>query len=329
MPQTSLVIELQALAQESATDVVELVRRAKVVAVKLQQPEFAAWLEYELNGYPSDDKIPDYRKIPTALVVKNPFHGPQPVVWSDSSWIAEHFSSYMVNSPVGQLASLVARGDGPFELSISPPEMELLLKLNRTFGRLPTARRLDKSAVVGILDAVRNKILNWSLELEAHGVLGDGMTFSNKEKEAASTITIHNYGSFVQGDNASVATAHNSQGANVTSASGRADVRQRLTTAVTQVNLNDAEVANALQKILTAVEASPQLTPERKSEATEQLAFVAEQCVLPAKDRQPPTVLKSVLVGLRDTLGLSADVLQVWGSFGPIICAKLAVLGLF
>jgi hypothetical protein len=38
---------------------------------------------------------------------------------------------------------------------------------------------------------VRNKILDWSLELEANGVLGIGLLFNQKEKEAAS-MTVQN-----------------------------------------------------------------------------------------------------------------------------------------
>jgi hypothetical protein len=34
------------------------------------------------------------------------------------------------------------------------------------------------------MDGVRNTILDWTLKLEADGVLGEGMTFSNDEKKA-------------------------------------------------------------------------------------------------------------------------------------------------
>ncbi|MBA3883837.1 MAG: hypothetical protein H0X73_14305 [Chthoniobacterales bacterium] len=43
---------------------------------------------------------------------------------------------------------------------------------------------LQKTSMIGILDAVRNTILEWTLKLEADGVLGEGMTFSQQEKKA-------------------------------------------------------------------------------------------------------------------------------------------------
>jgi len=42
------------------------------------------------------------------------------------------------------------------------------------------------------LESVRNRIFEWSLELEARGVLGEGLTFSNEERERATNVT-HNY----------------------------------------------------------------------------------------------------------------------------------------
>lgn len=50
---------------------------------------------------------------------------------------------------------------------------------------LQPTRHLSRSSVSGILDAVRNMILEWCLQLEKDGILGEGMVFSGKEKETA------------------------------------------------------------------------------------------------------------------------------------------------
>jgi predicted RNA-binding protein with RPS1 domain len=42
---------------------------------------------------------------------------------------------------------------------------------------------------VRILDAVRNIILNWALNLEDQGILGEGLAFSENEKKAAIQIS--------------------------------------------------------------------------------------------------------------------------------------------
>jgi hypothetical protein len=54
------------------------------------------------------------------------------------------------------------------------------------------------SQVVRILDAVRQRVLDWALKLEADGILGEGLTFSQKEKTLVTqggdtyNITAHN-----------------------------------------------------------------------------------------------------------------------------------------
>jgi hypothetical protein len=50
---------------------------------------------------------------------------------------------------------------------------------------LQATRHLSRSAVSGIIDAVRNMVLDWCLQLEKDGILGEGLVFSAKEKEVA------------------------------------------------------------------------------------------------------------------------------------------------
>ena len=40
-----------------------------------------------------------------------------------------------------------------------------------------------------VIDAVRTMILNWSLKLEEEGILGEGLSFSEEEKQKAATST--------------------------------------------------------------------------------------------------------------------------------------------
>jgi hypothetical protein len=228
---------------------------------------------------------------------------------------------------LGEITDLFSRSKsgGSLELGLTPSEMSVLMGCISDIDLVRLYRCTSPSALAGILDAVRNKILDWALELESHGVLGEGMTFSAQERQAAASVTIHNYGSLVQGDHASIATANNSPGANLTAATGGADVRQRLRMAIHQGGEREAGLGEALQRLADAISQSTGLPAERKSEATEQLTYIAEQAALPEEKRQPKPVLKAVVGGLRETLGVSADVLQVWSTFGPSIVTALGI----
>ena len=56
-----IVIELQREALKSDFDIMNLLRKAYLVARKLKLQEFEDWVNNELNGYKDADKIPDYR----------------------------------------------------------------------------------------------------------------------------------------------------------------------------------------------------------------------------------------------------------------------------
>lgn len=57
------------------------------------------------------------------------------------------------------------------------------------------AVHVSKTAAADIIEKVKNTLLEWTLELEAKGILGEGMSFNDKEKEIAKTIPqqINNY----------------------------------------------------------------------------------------------------------------------------------------
>ena len=58
---TSLVEELQRDALDSSVSVLDLLRKALVVATKLNIDEFKEWIELELKGYSGQETVPDYR----------------------------------------------------------------------------------------------------------------------------------------------------------------------------------------------------------------------------------------------------------------------------
>ena len=49
----SPVLELQALAGDPSSDIVAVLLKAKMIAVKLNLNDLSEWLEYEIDGYPS------------------------------------------------------------------------------------------------------------------------------------------------------------------------------------------------------------------------------------------------------------------------------------
>ena len=191
----SLVLELQSDVLDARMPCSDLLRKAFVVSKKLGVEKIQEWLSHELNGYPQRAAIPDYRKIRGSLKVWNPYHGWQPLYFQDARE-AERFSTSKNRQPIGELEFLVKTDKVSFLQICFPPYLENQL-LRDMDVHLQPSLHISPNQVVRILDAVRNTILEWVLELEKQGVIGEGMTFSKEEKQAAGNVTYqitHNIG---------------------------------------------------------------------------------------------------------------------------------------
>ncbi len=186
----AIVIELQRLATEKSHDITDLLRKALLVATKLNLKDFRAWTNHELHGYAKAD-VPDYRKCRAEVKLRNPYHGLIPVIFPDSSW-ADIFCNVEVRDPVGSLLHLLDDPTGKSGHLIIPllPEQErFLLEHQDEFGQLPPVRTIGRNQIASIIDAVRTTILEWSLRLESEGILGRNLTFSDDEKRRAASST--------------------------------------------------------------------------------------------------------------------------------------------
>ena len=131
-----------------------------------------------------------------SLKAWNPYNGWIPVILQDKA-IHEKVSHRAIAQPVSALESLCHEKDQGGVLQVPLPHDWLMKLFSETeefrLGMVPTLI-VDRSQVIGILDAVRNQVLDWSLELEKQGILGDGMSFSTEEVSKAKSVI--NIGSF-------------------------------------------------------------------------------------------------------------------------------------
>jgi len=193
----SLVLELQREAMNPNSRLSDVLRKAMVVATKLKVQDLRAWVEAELKGYTNDQEIPLYRKVNGTLKAWNPYNGWIPVIIRHSE-LSERLSERSIAQPISELESLVKQKNEGGVLQVPLPH-EWLMKFfadseEFRLGMVPTLI-VDKSQIEGILDAVRNEVLNWSLSLESQGILGDGMSFSTEEVDKAKA-TVYNIKSF-------------------------------------------------------------------------------------------------------------------------------------
>ncbi|WP_175773414.1 hypothetical protein [Paraburkholderia phenazinium] len=181
----SLVLDLQREALNTDGSVSSLLRMAYVAARKLGISDFEKWTYAELNGYKDGTDIPDYRVLTGTVKVFNPYYGWQPLRFADPK-CSDRFSNRPIPDSVGKLESMLSENGKPGEFMISfIPEVERRLMDAMSPPVLQPATAISRSSVQTIIDTARNTVLEWSLKLEASGVLGENMTFSEDEKKRA------------------------------------------------------------------------------------------------------------------------------------------------
>jgi hypothetical protein len=179
---SSLVEELQREALDAKVAVSDLLRKALVVATKLNLRKFRWWVEKELDGFIGCE-VPTYRTIMGAVKAFNPYRGYIPFICADAE-LTRLISTHPERSPIGTLQELIERGESEYVYNF-PPELQNLLMQEQEFPMLPTLH-ISRSAYIRILESVRNEVLRWSLKLEGDGIIGEGMSFSQEEKATAS-----------------------------------------------------------------------------------------------------------------------------------------------
>ncbi|MGF0031649.1 hypothetical protein ACQRBN_01615 [Bariatricus sp. SGI.154] len=195
----SIVIELQKAAIDSNSDILSLLRKAYLIARKLEISDFQEWISSELNGYEDYDKIPDYRMITGSLKGWNPYHGWIPVVIPDSS-TEDAFHTRKLFDSIPSLVNIINETDNNvLSYSFDGKTLETLCRMTGHASNYTL--QFSKNAIVNIVEQVKNKILEWALLLEENGILGEGLQFTAEEKEKVYNIPqIVNYVSNFYGD---------------------------------------------------------------------------------------------------------------------------------
>lgn len=191
MNRRSLVLELQDMASSPDIDIATLLRKAMLVATKLKLEEFLAWIGLELNGY-GEATLPAYRVVHATLHLRHRTYGSIPLIIEDPKE-AEPMQTVFVRDPIGNLSHLLKNpSDGTMRVAMPDSLAARIMRKQPRHIQLPPFRCVSTGAVATIVDAVRTKILDWSLKLEAEGILGEDMQFSESERHiAASHQTVH------------------------------------------------------------------------------------------------------------------------------------------
>ena len=191
------------LTNESA-DIANTLRKAKILASAIGLPEFREWVDSELNGYPDLKKVPNYRRSrPLNL---GTFSGsfqtmarkvPLPTQ-SLPSPVKEFAEKLVLSQGVGELEAMLNQGDGKYKREW-PVEFVMLARdaTLMTDGMIlvNAHQPILPSHISGILDKVKNKLLDFILGLQEKNVTSENLKSGEVKQEMVRNLFhIHIYG---------------------------------------------------------------------------------------------------------------------------------------
>ena len=197
----SLLREIQDAAIDSKIELSTLLRKCKVLAARLGNAEFKDWVEQELNGYKSG-QVPDYRKLdhvnskgyflgPFGSGAKN---APIPLTSIPKEFRAGLDVCY-ITQPVAEIESLVRNAKGILQQPWSPDLVKYAAQqVYEDMNCVQAWKEISIGSLIATLDAVRNKILSFVLEIESENpAAGEAPLKSNPLPQDKVTQIFNNY----------------------------------------------------------------------------------------------------------------------------------------
>lgn len=171
----TLLRQIQDAAIDSSVDLPTLLRKCKVLAARLGSDDFKRWIEYELSGYPDKESLPDYRVL--NVNSKGHFSGafgsglrnadiPLSCVPKKLREMLGH--SYLIQ-PIAAMERLANHKDaGTFQEPWNPDIVAHVGQdVYQHMNCMQAWKVIPSGAVIAALDAVRTRVLNFVLEIEA------------------------------------------------------------------------------------------------------------------------------------------------------------------
>lgn len=284
---SSIVLDLQNEVTKPDCDIVNVLRKAHLIAAKLNLQEFDKWIMFELNGYNDScriDDFPEYRKLKGLLKGYNPHRGWIPILIPDDK-TEEILCQKALPNSVSEILLMNNEKDAQPTFEYTGENLAKICQWINPPYPTRIVVEFPKTAVADVIEKVKNTVLEWTIRLETEGILGEDMVFNDNEKETAKAIpqTVNNYyGNVINGsvDHSAVISGDN----NV-------------------VTFTFEKASQAVAEIESSINGETIAADDRET-ALEMLSDIKDKLV----QQKKPSIIKSALIGLKDFLiGVSAS----------------------
>ena len=209
----NLLTQIQSDLIDQSANLPNTLRKAQVLARKLQSQELREWVNFELNGYPNYD-VPEYRRF--GLPLFGTFHGPM-----RSRMTGVAIPTAGLPEPAKEVAEtlVVTEGVSAIEAMLLPDvttsyktlpmELTLLLrqsvKMTGGMELFEVYHQAPHYLFTGVLDSVKSRLLDLVLDLQQNDVTPEALSTGGSKQEMVRNSIINN----IYGNNNNVATGQN------------------------------------------------------------------------------------------------------------------------
>jgi hypothetical protein len=169
----SLIHDIQAAAISKDSDIPSLLRMCKLLAARISHQELTEWVDHELNGYPSNDALPDYRVIQVDSY--GSFVGTfqkadklQIPVFVLPEKLQEVFRYAYMGSSISAYTGLISGGASGSVQEAWPVEFAIThaSKVTPQMQCVAAWKEIPIGAIIRLMDSVKTRVLGFVIDLE-------------------------------------------------------------------------------------------------------------------------------------------------------------------
>lgn len=251
-----IIITLQEIASNNDCDINELLRKSLIVATKLNLTEFKEWILCELNGYKDESSLPYYRVVKGQPKAEHPTYGLVSFAINNAE-IAKIFDRIPILESIESLQHIIHSHKEDYSCIYLSSKIEaILMQRQSNYYKMRPIAIIPNYQLNAIIGTVKTKILETALQLESKNVIGDGIIFSNKEKEIAMNSNVFNIENFsgmignINGNHVNQTNTQNIEGNNF----------QSLSNHLKQQGISDIDIEN----LKNAIDSDPKPEDAKK-----------------------------------------------------------------
>jgi AbiTii len=187
----SIVREIQNELLADKAPLSSILRKARLAARKLDLAEFEKWISSESDGYKNTswNDLPEYRKIGATPRFFNPYRGWCPIIIEDPQ-LYEFCHTVPLFQSIAEIEGLL-KSEGSLSYAY-PPELTKILRDGMDI-QFDIRALVSQNQLEAPINAVKNVVLDWAVDLEKAGIVGEGLGFSADDKKEAQTVTQNIY----------------------------------------------------------------------------------------------------------------------------------------